>query len=87
MAGDDEARVVVLEGNGVGVVAPVIQIVGELWKLVLKYAQILAATYSPFAVPFNYHVVDDGIETGSNPVWLIFGKHNFAPIATFMKSF
>lgn len=30
MAGDDEARVVVLEGNWVGVVAPVIQIVGEL---------------------------------------------------------
>jgi hypothetical protein len=30
VAGDDEAGVVVLEGNWVGIVAPVIQVVGEL---------------------------------------------------------
>lgn len=44
-------------------------------------------TYSPLAMPLNDYVVDDRIEARCDPVRLIFGEYNCAPMAAFMEGF
>lgn len=87
MTGDDEAGVVVLKSNGVRIVAPVIQVLGELRCLVLTPVKMRMSTHGPFPSPFDYNIVDNGVEASCNPVGLILREDDLASVAAFMEGF
>lgn len=89
---DDESSMVVLKSNRIGVISPIVKVVGQLVNISeICYFQIASlsrrSAYSPHTFPFNRHISYYRIQLCGNPVILIFWKHDSPTTVAIFKCF
>lgn len=97
---DDESSSMILKCNGIGVVAPVGQVVRELAMVSTHFSKedrttrvsstsppIMRSTHRPFTSPLDDHIIDGRIQPGSDPIGLVFRKDDGTAVTAGLKGF
>lgn len=86
---DDKAGSVVLEGDRVGIFAPVFEIIGELKTPIITTCSsayiLMAVTHCPLTMPMNHHIVQNRIQPRGDPIRLVLWEDNCATISTALE--